>query len=397
MQDLHSSPVGQLVPVSGHDPRFNESYEAHAFVPCDLPDTLAMSDTTWHIITEAMTELGRLDTAAAVIPSPDLVARIATRREAIGTSALEGTYADLADLFAAEVLPEEDREGEIPPNVKEVMNYTRASDAAFTWLREGRPLGFSMLSELQAEIIRGTSTDVAGSGAIREIQVFIGVRHRRIGAARFVPPPPGDSLVAACERWIDWINSPTISASIQLIPRIALAHYQFETLHPFIDGNGRLGRLVAVLQMLQDGVIHAPVISLSPWLKHNAEEYRDHLLRISCTGNWDPWVAFIAEAIKNEAISGRKRILALLHFRDEITRLVQENLPQGRLAFEIAQSLIEHPILSVADSTRRHGRTNQANRNAINALVELGVLEHYGPISYARLYLNRRVLSIIGD
>ncbi len=394
MATLRESPIGSVVEIFGHDARFGEPYEAEAFVPADLPDQVDLPGPVWMVVSEAMTELGRLDAAASLLPNPQLVTRIAIRREAVGTSALEGTYADLTELFAAEVLPFEDQESEVAPNVREVMNYTRAADAAYEWIDE-RPITLGMLVALQAEIVRGTDSDGPEAGSIRPTQVFIGAKNRPVREARFIPPPPGDQLRAMCERWVDWLTAPRPVGQIQLIARVAMAHYQFETLHPFTDGNGRLGRLVAVLQMMRDGALHSPVLSISPWLKDRADEYRDHLLAVSGSGDWAPWIDFFAQAVCAEARSGHTRIMRLLALREELGNRVRSELPRARLAVEIADDLIAYPILSVSDAQRRYGRSNQANRNAVSSLVELGILEPYGEARYDRLYWNRRVFQVI--
>jgi len=394
MSSLWDSPIGSVVPISGHDARFGEPYEAEAFVPADLPDHVDLPGSVWMVVSEAMTELGRLDAAASLIPNPQLVTRVATRREAIGTSALEGTYADLTELFAAEVLPLEEQESDVAPNVREVMNYARAADAAYGWIGE-RPITLGMLASLQAEIVRGTDSDGPEAGSIRQSQVFIGTKNRPVSEARFIPPPPGDRLRALCERWVDWLSVPRPVEQIQLIARVAMAHYQFETLHPFTDGNGRVGRLVAILQMMREGALRAPVLSVSPWLKDRADEYRDHLLAVSTTGDWAPWIDFFAQAVRSEAGSGHARIMRLLVLRDEVGDAVRTAYPRARLAVEIADDLIAYPILSVSDAQRRYGRSNQANRNAVSSLVELGILEPYGDARYDRLYWNRRVFQVI--
>ncbi len=391
---LRESPVGEVLPISGHDARFGEDYEAEAFVPHDLPDRVDLSGPVWMAVSEAMTELGRLDAAASLIPNPQLVTRIATRREAVGTSALEGTYADLTELFAAEVLPRADQDVDVPANVREVMNYTRAADAAYMWIAE-RPITWSLVCAMQAEIVRGTASDGSDAGALRESQVFIGAKNRRVTEARFVPPPPGDQLRTRCERWVEWLTAPTPVNQIQLIARVAMAHYQFEAIHPFTDGNGRVGRLVAVLQLLREGALRSPVLSMSPWLEERADEYRDHLLAVSITGDWGPWIEFFATAIRDESRSGHDRIMRLLALRDEIASTVRSALPRARLAVEIADDLIAYPILSVAVAQRRYGRSNQANRNAVASLVELGLLEPYGDARYDRLYWSRRVFQVI--
>ncbi len=394
MSSLRDSPIGSVAAISGYDARFGEDYEAGAFVPDDLPDRVDLPGSVWMVVSEAMTELGRLDAAASLIPNPQLVTRSATRREAIGTSALEGTYAELTELFAAEVLPFEEQESAVAPNVREVMNYARAADAAYAWIGD-RPITLGMLGSLQAEIVRGTDSDGPEAGSIRQSQVFIGAKNRRVGEARFIPPPPGDQLRAMCERWVEWLSAPQPVERIQLIARVAMAHYQFETLHPFTDGNGRVGRLVAILQMMREGALRSPVLSVSAWLKDRADEYRDHLLAVSTTGDWAPWIEFFAHAVCAEASSGHERIMRLLGLREELGETVRAALPRARLAVEIADDLIAYPILSVSDAQRRYGRSNQANRNAIGSLVELGILEPYGEARYDRLYWNRRVFQII--
>jgi Fic family protein len=394
MSSLADSPIGTIVPISGHDARFGEDYEAEAFVPVDLPDHLDLPGSVWMTVSEASAELGRIDAAASLIPNPHLVTRVATRREAIGTSALEGTYADLTELFAAEIIPLGEQEAEIAPNVREVMSYARAADAAYGWIAE-RPITLGMLSALQAGIVRGTDGDGPEAGAIRQSQVFIGAKHRRVADARFIPPPPGDQLRALCECWVDWLTAPEPIARIPLIARVAMAHYQFETLHPFTDGNGRLGRLVAVLQMMREGALRSPVLSMSPWLKDHADEYRDHLLAVSASGDWAPWIEFFARAVCAEARSGHERIMRLLALREELGETVRSALPRARLAVEITDDLIAYPVLSVADAQRRYGRSNQANRNAVASLVDLGLLEPYSEARYDRLYWNRRVLLVI--
>jgi Fic family protein len=396
MKSLGHSPVGDVVSITGHDARFGEDYRAEAFIPHDLPSKIDLPGSVWMTVSNAAAELGRLDAAAQLVPSPELIARVATRREAIGTSALEGTYANLAELFAADVVPQAEVDRQIPPNVREVMNYTRAADRAFQWV-EGRPITLGLLSALQAEIVRGTSSDGSDVGAIRSTQVFIGARHRRVVEARFVPPPPGDQLVAMCERWLGWLTDPVPARNIQLIARLAMAHYQFETLHPFTDGNGRLGRLVAVLQLLREGALRSPVLAVSPWLEERADEYRGHLFAVSDTGDWSPWIEFFANAVAAEAASGHDRIMRLLALKEEFGDEVRAARPRARLAVEIANDLIAFPILTIADAERRYGRSNQANRNAVNALVELGQLEPYSEGHYDLMYWSPRVFQVINS
>ena len=392
--NLSSSPVGSTVLIRGMDDRFNAPYELAAFIPDSLPRSLELSGDVWMALSDATGALGRLDSAASLIPNPQLVTRVAIRREAIGTSALEGTVANLTELFAAEAVSVEEVGPSIPPNVREVMNYTRAADAAFDWIRE-RPITIPLLSKLQAEIVRGTDSDGPEAGALRERQVFIGTKNGPIAEARFIPPPPGDQLVLLLDDWLTWLSDETVNDSLHQLVRVALAHYQFETIHPYTDGNGRLGRLVAVLQLLSDGALKTPVLSISDWLKDRGPEYRDRLLNVSLTGEWAPWIEFFAQAVAASADDARRRVMGLLALQEELSEQARQSLPRGRLAIEIVDDLTAFPVLTVAAAQYRYGRSNQANRNAINRLCELGLLEPYGGARYGRLYWNRRVFEVI--
>jgi len=325
---------------------------------------------------------------------PQLVNRIATRREAVGTSALEGTFAELSELFAAETTSAGDEDPSIPANVREVMNYVRAADLAYDWVRE-RPITLSLLSELQAVIVRGTRSDGEAAGAIREGQVFIGTTNRPITEARFIPPPPGDQLRVLVEDWLHWVNDKSLRESLHLLVRVALAHYQFEAIHPYADGNGRLGRLVMALQIQADGVLHQPALSVSDWLNDHGTEYRDHLLQVSVSGEWDPWVGFIAKAVAESAEGSHRRIAGLFALREELSEIARSALPRARLAVDIAEGLIALPILSVAAVAARYDKSNSSSREAIGRLCEIGLLEQFSDSHYGRLYWNRRVLEVM--
>lgn len=285
-----SSPAGILVPISGYDGRHNEPYQHKAFLPHPLPATLDLEQETHRAVTAATAAVARLDQAAIRLPNPLLLARPAIRREAVSTSALEGTYAALDDVLEADFL----HEGEVSAPVLGVINYVRAAEAAYEWIKD-RPVTIGMLRELQRILVRGTRGDTPDAGNVRSIQVFIGLNVGRVEDARFVPPPPGDQLEAGFQAWEQWINDVDDPA---VIVRMALGHYQFETLHPFNDGNGRLGRLVCVLQLTACGELRVPVLNLSPWLEQRRQEYQDQLLQVSLTGGFDPWIRFFCEAVR---------------------------------------------------------------------------------------------------
>ncbi len=392
--DLSQSPVGSVVAVRGTDHRFQTDYELEAFVPDPLPREVGLSGDVWMAVSQAMAALGKLDTAASMLGHPQLATRAATRREAVGTSALEGTFANMRELWAAETVDDPD-DPSIPPNVREVLNYVRAAEEAYAWIGEGRPITAALLSNLQARIVSGTDSDGPEAGALRGRQVFIGARNRPIAEAYFIPPPPGDQMKARIDDWLAWVNDESLRDSMQLLARVALAHYQFEAIHPYTDGNGRLGRLVMALQILADGALSVPALSVSDWINEHGAEYRDHLMQLSISGDWNPWVEFVAEAVAASADGACQRIMGLLELREEFTETARAALPKGRLAVEMAEDLIALPIMTVAAAEARHGRSNQANRNAIRRLCEIGLLEPLIDSGYGRLYWNRRVIEVM--
>lgn len=264
---LRDSPIGQLVPISGYDPRFKEQYDYFAYVPDRLPAKLSLDASTYNAVVEASAAMARADQAASLLPNPVLLARPATRREAVSTSALEGTYAALSDVFEADFLDAD----ELTSSVSEVRNYVRAAERAYQLIEEGQPISIRMLEDLQRELLRGTPSDGPHAGSVRTTQVFIGVGNRRVTSARFVPPPADHRLRDGLEAWQNWIRDS--SGVIPTIIRVAAAHYQFETLHPFHDGNGRLGRLVMALQLMSAGDLLYPVLNISPYLEQKRADY----------------------------------------------------------------------------------------------------------------------------
>lgn len=396
MRSLRDSPIGSTVVISGYDHRFGVEYEVDAYIPDPLPDDVELSSSVWNHIGDAMAELGRLDAASARLPNPTLVTRVATRLEAVGTSALEGTYANLTEVFAAETSPGEPDIEELPSRVREVLNYVWTAELAYVSIVES-PLTKGLLSTLQRELVKATDSDGPQAGDVRTSQVFIGPKDRPITEARFVPSPPGDQLEAAYDQWFDWVRDDKDPNDLQSLVRVAMAHYQFETIHPYHDGNGRLGRLAAVLQLMRERVLGLPVLSISPWLEERKDDYRDHLLNLSLTGEWEPWIEFFVDAVHVESERSRGRIDRLLALQEEMSEGVRERLPRGRLAVDIIDGIIEFPVVTVADVERRYGISNQAARNAVKRLVDEGFLEYLDEVAYGRRFWSPRVFQVIGQ
>ncbi|MFZ0833845.1 MAG: Fic/DOC family N-terminal domain-containing protein, partial [Mycobacterium sp.] len=243
--DFENSPVGHLVPASGHDAYLRRDYNHFAFVPAPLPGDITLSMGAHQLADKASMSVGRLDFAVKRLPDPGLLVRPSLRREAQSTSALEGTYATLEEVLGADYVDEANRTAE----VREVLNYVRATEQALD-LVQTKPICLNVIAPLQATLVEGTRGDHWDTGRLRESNVYIGERSKGIEASRFVPPPHGDLLVQGISDWEKWIHADD---DYPLLVKIAMAHYQFEALHPFSDGNGRLGRLIVTLQLVTEG------------------------------------------------------------------------------------------------------------------------------------------------
>ncbi|AWT57039.1 Fic family protein [Mycolicibacterium smegmatis] len=385
VEALRRSPIGQLVPITGHDPRIGEEYEYVAFVPDPLPASFDLKADTYAAVIDAAAAMARADQASSLLPNPGLLARPATRREAVSTSALEGTYAFLSDVFEADFLEDD----ELTSSVSEVRNYVTAAERAYEMVAEGQPISVRMLEDLQRELLRGTTSDGSHAGSVRTTQVFIGLGNRRVTSARFVPPPADHRLLDGLLQWQDWVRGST---TIPTIIRVAVSHYQFETLHPFHDGNGRLGRLVMALQLMSAGDLQFPVLNISPWLEQHRAEYQDGLLRVSQTGDWDEWVCFISAAIHAEALEVIDRVDKLLALREGF----QETLRGAKgVSLRIADDLVGYPMITASVAATLHGVSYQAANTAIAKLVEKGILRQRTTGRYDRIFQCDSVLTVL--
>jgi len=364
---LSASPIGAVVPISGIDPMNGRQFEHFAFVPSPLPPEVGLSSSTWKQVVTAEAALGRLDQAAQQFPVPALLRRPALRREAQSTSALEGTYAHFETVMASEL---EDRPS-LPIEVREVLNYVVAAEEGFAWVAE-RPITVGVIERLQQLLVADTPGQRYDAGRIRQRQVFIGSRGLPIEESRFVPSPPGNELQTGVRDWLDWIRNPP--EDLSPVVRAAMAHYQFETLHPFYDGNGRIGRLLIALSLMRDGVLREPILVVSPWFEARRSAYQDGLLNLSTTGSWDEWIQFFAAGVAESADTTRRRVERLLIWRQEALDRVRDAGISG-VAERVAGDLISFPIVRAPVIARQHSMTPQGAMLALRRLTELGLLE----------------------
>lgn len=387
-EDFAGSTAGHVVPIRVYDGRRNVEHVGHAFMPAPLPDDVRLSSRTYKTITEAERSLGRLDAATTKLPNPQLLVRPTLYKEAVSTSALEGTYAPLLDVLEADFIEERRQSVE----VREVRNYARAATAGVELIRT-EPIRFNLIRRLQQILVAGTRGDSFDSGKLRSTHVFIGEHRNGLGAARFVPPPPGGDLERGVDDWDKWINRID---DIPLLVRVALAHYQFETLHPFSDGNGRIGRLVVVLQLIDQGALRYPVLNLSPYLEPNKDEYKDLLLSVSQHGDYDAWVQFFAQGVLEQSERACRRIDELMEFREVMVEALRVDGAKG-VVLQMVDDLIGYPVITPSQAASMHNVTYPPANSAIQRLTRLGFLKEMTGRSYGRVFACQQVMAIVDE
>lgn len=338
--------------------------------------------STYKIISEADRALGVLDARVDQLPNPQLLVRPSLTREAVSTSALEGTYAPYVDVLEAQYEDSSEQSAE----VREIQNYVRAALHGLELIKK-KPLCLNVVAELQSILVRRTRGDTYDAGRLRERLVCIGDKGRGIEQSRFVPPPNGNFLIEGISDWEKWINS---EQEMPVLVKVALGHYQFETLHPFSDGNGRIGRLAITLQLIEEGVLRHPVLNLSPWLEPRREDYIDHLLSVSRTGNFDPWVRFFAEAVKARAKAATDTIGRLLDFSAEVIEAMKRAGARGAI-LDLAVNIIGYPVMTVPEVQSDLEVSYPTANSAINRLREAGFLREITGGNYGRRYICDRV------
>ncbi len=389
-----NSPVGQLVPIAGVDPVRGEWRHA-AFVPDPLPArSPELSGASYRAVANARAALAALDSTARGLPNPRLFRQTTLRVEAQSTAALEGTYEPLARVLAA------DEDVVKDPSLREVVNYLIVAETAFAWSQERRPLSVSMVNQLQQRLMEGTSHHGAQSGHLRDIQVVIGRREDAdpqelpIKAAQFVPAPPGADLEARLRDLLSWMSSDHAD-EFDPVVATALGHYLFEALHPYHDGNGRLGRLLIVVQLHSCGVLSEPTLSVSPWFEARRADYFARLMAVSTKGDWDGWVGYFAQGLRASADQTRHRMELLVQVQADLKQQIAASTLRAGSARQLVDFAIGRPAFTVreaaGDLALSYGRTNRL----IDSLVALGVLAPWGSQEYNRRFAAPRVLEIL--
>ena len=340
-----------------------------AFIPAPLPPNppLNFDASLVSLLAAASTDLGRLDGVSATMPNPDLFVAMYVRREAVLSSQIEGTQSTLDDVLTFEVDPRADT---LPLDVEVVVNYVKAMNYGLARLGS-LPLSLRLIREIHGQLLDGVRGGDKSPGEFRTTQNWIGGGDRQLlRDATFIPPPPHEMMTALgdFERFLHSPGRP------HPLITCALAHAQFETIHPFVDGNGRVGRLLITFLLCHAGVLRRPLLCLSHYLKFHRAEYYDRLTAVRFAGDWEDWLAFFLRGVSEVAREAERTAQRIVELREE-TRQESQRRDMNTSAFKLLDHLFLQPVTTVNAAKEELGISYHHANDVIAELVETGLLE----------------------
>jgi Fic family protein len=351
-----------------------------AFIPKPLsPSPLVqVSGSLQTLLSQADYALGRLDGAILTLPNPDLFVFMYVRKEAVLSSQIEGTQSSLQNLLAVEAKL---FDPDTPGDVGEVINYVRAMNYGLERLAT-LPVSVRLIKEIHAELMRGVRGGKLTPGELRTSQNWIGPAGCALSEATFVPPPPQEvpQALAELERFLHTQDD------MPALIRVGLAHAHFETIHPFLDGNGRIGRLLITFLLVEKGLLRKPVLYLSHYFKRHRAEYYDRLQAVRDAGDWEGWLEFFLRGVAEVSEEASQTAAKILRLREEYRAKITERL--GRAAangHRVMDRLFDHPIVTVATVREWLDITPAGANQIVSRLEGSGLLQEI--TGYAR---NRR-------
>ena len=370
------------MPQPGQLVRLPEGYSA--FVPNPLPPELEWTPRIVHALSDADLAIGRLAGEGRRLPNPHVLMRPFVAREAVLSSRIEGTLATLGELLAAEAGAVVDRS---PDDLREVANYVVALEHGIGKLPEG-PLSVRLLQETHKKLMTGVRGGHAQPGKIRDVQNWIGVPGSTPHTALYVPPPPSEleSLLLSLEQFLEETGFPPLV-------QIALAHYQFEAIHPFLDGNGRIGRLLITLFLVKRDILPTPLLYLSAFFEATRLEYYTRLHAVSKEGDWENWILYFVNGVARQSEDAVDRAAHILETLDA-WRLRVADLSSGT-PVRVLDLLAGNPFVTAKRVSEQLGVARTTAARAIERLVSLGILTQSGDRRRDRAYCAQALLDVL--
>lgn len=363
------------------------------FVPNLLPPQIAYSTGLVALLSEANLQLGQLSGIGELLPNPDLLIRSYIRREAVLSSKIEGTQASMIDIFEYEAAGGKIDSGQIAQEkrVREVINYISALNDCLKKVNSGDPIDLTMIKSAHKYLMTGVRGQERTPGKLRIVQNWIGSEGSKIEDAVYVPPTPDclNDLLLDVEKFI---RAPPYG--ISPLVQCAFIHYQFEAIHPFADGNGRIGRLLIPLLLAERKVLSRPMLYLSAYFEANRTEYYRHLLNVSQKSAWEEWLAFFLKGVVQQSSDAIKNIRKIMELRTKyMEKLKQKKAPSK--AIILTENLFANPIVTVNMAKTYLDLTYPAAKGAIDYLKGMGILAEMGSRERDKRFYAREILKIL--
>ena len=335
-------------------------------------------------LVEANRDLVRLDTAARLIPNVELFISMYVRKEALISSKIEGTQCTLDDVL------DPDADGNTNLEVGDVINYVKACSYAIERLKT-LPLCNRLLREIHENLLSGVRGKDKNPGEFRRSQNWIGAANCTLKEARYIPQNVEDMNLAMSDLE-KYMNE---GDDYDPLIRIALIHYQFETIHPFLDGNGRVGRLMILLYLLEQGFVSTPVIYISYFLKKNQIEYYDRISEVRRNGNYEQWVSFFLEAVSSAAKDSLETIEKLAKLHDRNVAILPSTTRKNDNVRRLFDYVEQYPIIDIKRTATALGISFNTTSTAVNKLVEAGILKEKTNAARNRVFSYEEYLNIL--
>jgi Fic family protein len=352
-----------------------------------MVSTLEYDSNIIHLLSQADRLLGELSGTGRVIQNPYLLISPCIRREAVSSSKIEGTQSSLSDLFYYEAL---ETEKPLIPDVKEVANYVHAMENGIKLL-DSLPISTRLICELHKTLMQGVRGDNGTPGELRRSQNWIGPPGCTLNEATFVPPPAHE-MNNALSDLEKFVNS---EAQVPILVQSAMMHYQFEAIHPFIDGNGRIGRLLIILFLMQKGCLTLPLLYLSEFFEKFRDEYYRRLLAVSQKGDTHNWIEFFLRGVIRQAENALGMAKQILDFYDRYQQIIKSSKKVPESAYKIIDEIFNIPIVSIARISRKFGIQYNSVKNGVLRLVRLGILKEVGERQRNKIYVAHELLDIL--
>lgn len=360
-----------------------------AFVPRPLPPDppLNIDAEMLSVLSKADQALGRLYASADMLPNPNMFVSMYVRKEAVLSSQIEGTQASLDDLLEYEAArPNEP----LVRDVFEVVNYVRAMNHGLDRL-ETLPLSNRLLREIHQELLTGVRGENKSPGEFRRTQNWIGSSSGSINDALYVPPPRHE-MESAMGLLESYLHSPDITP---VIIKAGLIHAQFETIHPFSDCNGRVGRLLITFYLCAQRVLNRPLLYLSAYFKHYRQVYYERLQEVRDLGKWEEWIKFFLEAVAHVAREAASTARAIIHMREEFSNLIQEQLRNSSSGLHLLDLLYEEPYLTVNRAMIGLNVSYPTASRLLNSFIEYGIVQEITGQSRYRVFRYGQYIDLL--